>query len=261
MTQSHDQAFHNCILLTMQKIPLEVINSLNLGITETRNLMEGLAVDMHVLWKHTLPKLPDLPQEFPKGITQKMNLCGRILSEHLSLLEIENLITHKSDTVRGWACYALFHLNLPLEKSLTSITPFADDTHFGVREWAWLALRPQIAGDISKSISLLTPWAHSPSPFIRRFASESTRPRGVWCMHIRSLREDPSSGLPLLSPMAHDPHKYVQDSVANWLNDASKDHPLWVTNICETWQQSMPQCPHTARIIKRAQRSLSKTRG
>ncbi len=241
----------------MQKISPSRIHALNSGETEAKNLMEALALDMGALWENVFKQYP-VAKNLPQSFTQKMNLFGKELSNHLDLSGIQKLSKHTSDTVRGWACYALFHKNLSLEESLTSIKPFANDTNSGVREWAWLALRPIIAHDIDQSLDLLTPWARSDVPNLRRFASEATRPRGVWCMHIAALRESPQKGEALLSLMKQDPHKYVQNSVANWLNDASKDHPAWVINLCRSWSNAHPTCPHTQKIIKRAQRTLIK---
>jgi 3-methyladenine DNA glycosylase AlkC len=49
----------------------------------------------------------------------------------------------------------------------------------------------------------------------------------------------------------------VRDSVGNWLNDASKTQPEWVTRICSDWQKQSPT-RDTAYIIRRATRSLRK---
>lgn len=240
----------------MKPITPERLHQIETCQVEASNLMEMLAIDYSKLWRHAFPDI-DAPTELPKSITQKMQALGKHLHDTHAFEDILSLSTHRSDSVRGFACYAIAQTKHTLEEKLTHITPFADDKHSGVREWAWLALRHDIAEKIDKALELLIPWASNPSPFIRRFASESTRPRGVWCKHISALRQNPALAINLLHPLQNDPHKYVQDSVANWLNDAGKDHPTFVKDLCGVWKKNHPDSRDTARIIKRAQRNLT----
>jgi 3-methyladenine DNA glycosylase AlkC len=185
-----------------------------------------------------------------------MLAAGQIVWERLGVEGFERCLGHRSDMVRSWACYALAaEPKGTLAQRLARVRPLADDPHFGVRECAWLALRPMVAKDVEKAVKLLKAWTKDESDRIRRFASEITRPRGVWCVHLTLLRDDPSLGVGVLEPLRSDESKYVQDSVANWLNDASKSRPEWVKEICGRWLTESPS-PATQRICKRAMRSI-----
>ncbi|MBY0228978.1 MAG: DNA alkylation repair protein [Gemmataceae bacterium] len=184
-----------------------------------------------------------------------MQVAGQLLHE----AGWERFAAHASDTVRGWACYALAAVpGMPLPERVERFRRFADDPHFGVREWAWIALRPRLAEDLPLAIEALLPWTASPSANVRRFAAEVLRPRGVWCAHIDALKRDPKPGLALLAPLKADPSRYVQNSVANWLNDASRSAPEWVRKTVKAWSRGKP-AKETLYICKRALRTLEGT--
>jgi len=242
------------------RIAPAILAELNAGTRESANLMEGLAVDFAALMAAAIPHVRgDVRARLTVGkpsITQRMRIAGEILLEHVGFGELDSFLIHESDTVRGWAAYVIgLAPGLSLSERLTLIRPLANDDHFGVREWAWLPLRPYIAADIKRAIRILGPWVHEESTYLRRFAVEATRPRGVWTEHIAELKENPKLGLPLLSPLRTDPERYVQDSVSNWLNDAAKSRPDWVRDLVDGWADDCED-PNTLRICRRAVRSI-----
>jgi 3-methyladenine DNA glycosylase AlkC len=247
----------------MADVTAETRAQLNAGTLESATIVEQFVIDFHQLLRVVVPSLPAERLNLVRpgdGILRRMSAAGQLLYSELGADVVEQLASHRSDTVRGWAAFALSHSpGLSLEARLMRARPLADDPHFGVREWVWLALRPHLAAELDPAIALLTPWTNEPSPFLRRFAVESTRPRGVWCAHIAALKLDPARGLPLLEPLRADPHRYVQDSLANWLNDAAKSQPAWVQTLCARWLEQSAM-PATVRICARALRSITPLR-
>lgn len=237
--------------------------ALNSGMVEATTLTECLAVDFAALMAATLPvtaadALEKMALAASNGISRRMALAAHLLLQHHGTDASHRLSQHTSDTVRGWACFMVGAVeDRTLPERLEMIRPLADDHHFGVREWAWMALRPHVAADLDNAITLLAGWTAEPSERLRRFASELTRPRGVWCAHLAVLRASPELALPILEPLRADPAPYVQDSVGNWLNDASKDRPEWVQTLCTHWQAKGPS-PATTKICKRALRSINR---
>ncbi len=255
---------------TRAAISPAVLRDLNAGRIETRSLVEWLAMDFALLARSALPSvLPaaavervaeQLEANRALGIVARTQVAGGALAEALGRgaardRRLSALAAHPSDTLRGWAAYAATAGDATLAARLAVVRPFAADPHSGVRELAWMAVRPAIGAEIERALILLSRWSLDGDASVRRFASESTRPRGVWCAHIAALRDDPSPGLAVLEPLRADPSKYVRDSVANWLNDASKDDSVWVSSVCARWSRES-RGPETAYVVKRAQRTL-----
>ncbi|EKQ6346702.1 hypothetical protein P6M03_001012 [Pseudomonas aeruginosa] len=242
-------------------IPSDVLQALARGEMQSATLAECMAVDQAQLMRAVFPDLlPEVLKEVDSacelGILKRMGRIGALLLDAMGADGIEACRMHGADTVRGWACFMIgAQPGLLLRARLTAIRPLADDDHFGVREWAWMAMRPHLTVDLDVSIALLVEWTTSSSERLRRFASEALRPRGVWCTHIAALKREPERAIPILTPLRADPSIYVQDSVANWLNDAAKDQPDWVRGLCTQWLQATP-ADATRRICQRALRNL-----
>lgn len=235
--------------------------ALTAGTQQTQTLVEAFVIDMPELFAQVFPDLSNQASQHIKSndsFTRRMAAAGNLALQHKGADAFATLANHASDTVRGWAAYLLgAQPGLSLEQRLNQARKLADDAHFGVREWAWIAIRPTLLQDIDTAIALLHPWTREISPNIRRYAAEILRPRGVWCAHIPTLKQNPEPGLVLIEPLKADPERYVQNSVANWLNDAAKTNPLWVRGVCTNWLKQSPT-PATQYICKRATRSLNK---
>ena len=258
---------------TTSGVPKEVRALLDLGAIETVNLAEWLVVDQESLARNLFQKenwnflLKPLEDSFAlmkiKTAPKKMEVLGIVLAQGFPTKgQFENALRrlkeHRSDIVRSWACFMIGKRSeLSLKESLKRIQPLAADGNMSVREAAWLAIRPRIITQLGESLRLLMGFSLHRDENIRRFATEITRPRGVWCNHIPTLKEYPQLGLPLLEPLRCDDSMYVRNSVGNWLNDASKTKPGWVQDVCKRWEKESP-AKETATIIRRGLRTLRK---
>ena len=229
-----------------------------------------LAIDFGQLLSHVVRDIdPDRVKTFKQeykvfadlGIMQRLKGAGEVFYR-LSLEEgrekeyFEALKNHVSDIARAWACFMMLaNTKLTLNQRFKLIQPFAADEHMNVKECAWFALRPYIIEDFEKSLPLLEKWVNHRDPNIRRCAIEGTRPRGVWTQHFELLKDKPQKALSLLTPCLSDESRYVQNALANWLNDASKSQPEWVTKLCGKWS-TKSKTRETAYIVKRALRTI-----
>lgn len=117
------------------------------------------------------------------------------------------------------------------------------------------AIRPFLQRDPVRGMAYMLKLAESPEPNVRRFASEGCRPRLPWAMALPVFKKDPTLILPVLEKLKDDSSEFVRKSVANNLNDISKDHPEIVLDLCSRW---LGQSQRTDWIIKRACRTLLK---
>jgi hypothetical protein len=74
-------------------------------------------------------------------------------------------------------------------------------------------------------------------------------------MALPFLKKDPSPILPILDALKGDASEYVRRSVANNLNDISKDHPELVVKLAQDWKGMSRE---TDKVLKHATRTLLK---
>ncbi|HEY0710691.1 MAG TPA: DNA alkylation repair protein, partial [Polyangia bacterium] len=121
---------------------------------------------------------------------------------------------------------------------------------------AEFSIRPFLIRHPARTYERLVKWASDPNPHVRRLVSEGSRPRLPWAPRLRSYQEDPAPVLALLERLKDDPERYVQRSVANNLNDISKDHPDVAVAVARRWMN--PPSEGRAWIVRHALRSLIK---
>lgn len=99
-------------------------------------------------------------------------------------------------------------------------------------------------------------WIQSDDEHVRRLVSEGTRPRLPWGKQLKELKRDPRPSLPLLKALLDDDSLYVRKSVANHLNDISKDHPELLIQFAT--EHLLVDSAKRQWILKQAARTLIK---
>lgn len=117
------------------------------------------------------------------------------------------------------------------------------------------AVRPFIVKYPERMMGLMNDWSKDTNHHVRRLASEGCRPRLPWGMALRAFKKNPVDILPILETLKDDESEYVRRSVANNLNDISKDHPELVLEIGERWFGANT---NRDKLVKHALRTLLK---
>ncbi len=130
--------------------------------------------------------------------------------------------------------------------ALKFLTPFSS-AEFAIREF--------LKRDFGRTLAVMKHWSLDGNEHVRRLASEGSRPRLPWSFRLDAVIRDPSLTQPILENLKADPSLYVRKSVANHLNDISKDHPEVMLDRLNRWDLKNPS---SAWIARHASRSLIK---
>lgn len=135
------------------------------------------------------------------------------------------------------------------EQSMDALKYF---TTFGSAEFA---IRYFLRSGFERALAVMHEWSLDENEHVRRLASEGCRPRLPWSFRLERIQADPTLAAAILDNLKADDSLYVRKSVANHLNDITKDHPEWVLDLIEGWSLDNR---HTAWIARHALRSLIK---
>ncbi|BBG02635.1 MULTISPECIES: DNA alkylation repair protein [Pseudonocardia] len=118
------------------------------------------------------------------------------------------------------------------------------------------AIRTLLRHDLDRALSAVATWTGSAEADVRRLASEGTRPYLPWAVRVPELARRPGVTVPVLDALYRDPSEYVRRSVANHLNDLSRDHPALVVDTAARWLAE-PDA-NTGRLVRHGLRTLVK---
>ncbi|QKF81555.1 DNA alkylation repair protein [Halarcobacter ebronensis] len=146
------------------------------------------------------------------------------------------------------------------ENSMVALEVFTIDSssEFAIREFI---LRYE-----DKTMAQMKLWAKADNEHLRRLASEGCRPRLPWAVALPSFKQNPIKVLEIIELLKNDKSKYVQKSVANNLNDISKDNPdILVKFLLENYGKTKELnwiCKHASRtLLKQGEKRVLKLFG
>ncbi|MFY0654686.1 MAG: DNA alkylation repair protein [Cyclobacteriaceae bacterium] len=120
---------------------------------------------------------------------------------------------------------------------------------------AEFAIRPFIIRYEKLAMERMLQWSKHENNHVRRLSSEGCRPRLPWAMALPEFKKDPAQVLPILENLKDDDSEYVRKSVANNINDITKDNPQVALELAKRWYGSSEK---TNWIIKHGLRTLLK---
>lgn len=158
-----------------------------------------------------------LPDDYPKAL--------KILMASLDKSEFRSFdLWCYSEFIQT---YGLDHLDLSL-KAMKQLTPLFTSE---------FAIRPYIRLHYKKTLDFLEKCAGDKDHHVRRFASEGSRSRLPWGEKLHCFIENPEGTAKILEKLKFDNELYVRKSVANHLNDLTKDNPHYVIKILTRWKK------------------------
>jgi len=122
--------------------------------------------------------------------------------------------------------------NYGLKNYSVSIKALELFTQFSSSEFA---IRQFIIKCPEKTMKQMVKWSGHKNHHVRRLSSEGCRPRLPWAVALTEFKKDPSQILPILENLMNDDSEYVRKSVANNINDISKDNSEIVLDFTKKW--------------------------
>jgi len=121
---------------------------------------------------------------------------------------------------------------------------------------AEFAIRRFLEADLDRALAAVRTWTGHPDEHVRRLASEGTRQYLPWAIRVRALLARPEATLEILEALRSDDSEYVRRSVANHLNDLSRDNADMVAAVAASW--SIDADANTRWIVRHGLRTLVK---
>lgn len=202
----------------------------------------------------------------PLELKDRVILLAKKLHAHLpadqkkSLRLVEGAIKQNDKDEIGLSGFASWPLTeyvsrYGLDEFDLSMNVLKEMTKVFTGEWA---VRTFFLADEKRTLKHFQKWVHDENVHVRRLVSEGARPLLPWGQKLPSFVKDPKITWELLEILKHDKEEYVRKSVANHLNDHSKNHPDFIVKKLLAWKKSHGEDKDLDWIIRHASRTLIK---
>jgi 3-methyladenine DNA glycosylase AlkC len=169
------------------------------------------------------------------------------------LIELSSYLHRRHDNA-FWAYMFIpdYMVRYGMDDLDSSIKAFEHITQYTSCEFA---VRPFIMNHPGRMMTQMLIWSGHEHHHVRRLASEGCRPRLPLAPVLPALMKDPQPIIPVLDNMKNDDSEFVRRSVANNLNDISKDNPSVIVDLAGSWKGVSK---NTDWVIKHGCRTLLK---
>ncbi len=120
------------------------------------------------------------------------------------------------------------------------------------------AVRAFFLQDQKRFLKIIKEWMKDDNEHVRRLVSEGLRPLLPWGVKLEAVARDPMITWGILDALKNDPSEYVRKSVANHINDHTKNHPEFVIEKLMQWHLSEKKTKEVDWVIRHGSRSLIK---
>lgn len=170
----------------------------------------------------------NLVQDYPEAVTILMKVMEESDLQGFELWPFSEYISQ----------FGLEHFDLSMKAMYQLTQKFTSE----------FAVRPFLLKNHKRVLKYFDKWAKDKNVHIRRWVSEGSRPLLPWGQTIPLFIMDPTHTLLLLDKLKFDQELYVRKSVANHLNDISKNHPQVVIDVLRLWEKDVPS-EHIDKIL------------
>jgi len=210
---------------------------------ENRELMQRVRHITSVLKKF-------LPADYKDAIAKILELLNNVKDTQINFSVVDD--TKFGLSLEYGGILSDFVGQYGLDDYQTSVKAIEEITQFTSCEFA---VRPFIVKYPKEMMQQMLVWSKHEHWGVRRLSSEGCRPRLPWAMALPSLKENPAPIIPILENLKNDASRFVRLSVANNLNDITKDNPEIVIDLAKKWQG---ESENVDWILKHACRTLLK---